>query len=317
MFKGIDVSAYQGDIDYDKLKVDFVIIRVGWGKGTIDKKFKRNIEMCNKKGIPCGVYWFSYALNPEGAKKEAEACLAAIAPYKITYPVCFDFEYDSVTYAAKKGVTVTKKLASDIARAFLSRIEAAGYWAMNYTNLDFSKRYFDEQVMTKYDVWAARYTKKETDIAVTAGIWQYSSKGKVVGISGNVDMDISHKDYPALIKAKGHTVSEKTQDTPQLTIAKDSYKIPDMYRDIFDADQYYRRYPDLQEAIGADGQKLFEHFCLYGMREARIASDFNVVKYRHSNPDLDAAFGDDWPAYYVHYMLAGKKEIAEGKRAQA
>ena len=94
MFNGIDVSAYQGDIDYDKLKVDFVII--------------------------------SYALNANMARNEAKACLTAIAPYKIEYPVCFDFEYDSVTYAAKKGVKVTKQLASDVARAFLSEIEAAG-----------------------------------------------------------------------------------------------------------------------------------------------------------------------------------------------
>lgn len=106
MFKGIDVSAYQSDIDYDKLKVDFVIIRAGYGQKTIDKKFKRNIEECNKRGIPCGVYWFSYALNANMARNEAKACLAAIAPYKIEYPVCFDFEYDSVTYAAKKGVKV-------------------------------------------------------------------------------------------------------------------------------------------------------------------------------------------------------------------
>lgn len=316
MYKGIDISAWQGDIDYDKLKVDFVIIRAGHGQKTIDKKFKRNIEECNRRGIPCGVYWFSYALNPDMARKEAKACLTAIAPYKIEYPVCFDFEYDSVTYAAKKGVKVTKQLASDIARAFLSEIEAAGYRAMNYTNLDFSKRYFDDQVMKKYDIWAARYTSKETDIAVNAGLWQYSSKGKVVGIKGNVDMDISHKDYPALIKIKGHTTSANTpKDAPALLFARDSYKIPEMYKCVFDAQYYLDRYDDLKEAIGADGNKLFEHFQRYGMREARVANEeFDVTKYRAAYKDLDDAYGDDWTAYYIHYILAGKQEIADGKR---
>lgn len=318
MFRGIDISAYQGDIDYDKLNVDFVIIRAGYGQKTIDKKFKRNIEACNKRGIPCGVYWFSYALNADMARKEASACLTAIAPYKISYPVCFDFEYDSVTYAAKKGVKVTKQLASDIAVAFLSAVENAGYWAMNYTNLDFSKRYFDDRVMKRYDIWAARYTSKETDIAVNAGLWQYSSKGKVVGIKGNVDMDISHKDYPALIKIKGHKVSGSApKDAPALLIAKDSYTMPAMYKCVFDAQYYLNRYDDLKEAIGADGNKLFEHFRMFGMREARVAcAEFDVTKYRAAYKDLDAAYGDDWTAYYVHYILVGKQEIEEGKRAK-
>ena len=74
--KGIDVSKYQGDIDFNVLKntdIKFVIIRAGWGQNNIDGKFKRNIEECNRLGIPCGVYWFSYALNPTQAKAEAKA----------------------------------------------------------------------------------------------------------------------------------------------------------------------------------------------------------------------------------------------------
>lgn len=318
MFNGIDVSSYQGDIDFEKLNVDFVIIRAGWGQKTLDKKFRRNIEACNKKNIPCGVYWFSYAYTAEMAKIEAKSCLAAISPYRITYPVCFDFEYDSVSYAAKHGVNVTKKLASDISIAFLREIEMAGYWPMNYTNLDFYNRYFDDRVK-KYDLWAARYTQKEKDIVNGAGLWQYSSTGRVDGINGNVDLDKSFKDYPALIKIKGHTTAaEKPKDAPELNVSKDAYKIPDIYRSVFDAGYYYNRYQDLRDAFGpkATSQQLFEHFVTYGMREGRNACfGFDVKKYREKMSDLNEIYGDDWQAYFLHYMLVGKQEIAEGKRS--
>ena len=318
--KGIDVSKYQGDIDFNKLKnsdIKFVIIRAGWGQNNIDGKFKRNITECNRLGIPCGVYWFSYALNPEQAKAEAKACLTAIAPYKLQYPVCFDYEYDSVTYSVKKGVNVTKESASAIAQAFLSEIERAGYWATNYTNLDFSKRYFSNYIMTKYDVWAARYTSTEKDIALTAGLWQYSSKGKVVGIKGNVDMDIAHKDYPTLIANKNKKTTGGGSNKTVLVPQKSDYTVPDMYKLVFDANYYLKKYADLQQAFGSTPteRQLFEHFYLFGMKEARVAIDtFDVTKYRKAYPDLNAAFGDDWSAYYVHYITAGAKEIAEGKR---
>lgn len=315
--KGIDVSKYQGDIDFNALKntdIKFVIIRAGWGQNNIDGKFKRNIEECNRLNIPCGVYWFSYALNPIQAKAEAKACLTAIAPYKLQYPVCFDYEYDSVTYSVKHGVNVTKESASAIAKAFLSTIESAGYWATNYTNLDFSKRYFDQYIMTKYDVWAARYTSTAKDIAATAGLWQYSSKGSVPGIKGNVDMDIAHKDYPALIAKLNQ---KSLNNNSLLVLQRDDYKVPDMYKLVFDADYYLKKYKDLQQAFGANvtERQLFEHFYNFGMKEARQAkADFDVIKYRKAYPDLDAAFKDDWSAYYIHYITAGANEIASGKR---
>lgn len=318
--KGIDVSKYQGDIDFYKLKnsdVKFVIIRAGWGQNNIDGKFKRNIEECNRYNIPCGVYWFSYALNPAQAKAEAKACLTAIAPYKLSYPVCFDFEYDSVTYSVKKGVNVTKESASAIAKAFLSEIEAAGYWATNYTNLDFSKRYFDNYVMTKYDVWAARYTTVAKDIAVNAGLWQYSSKGSVPGIKGNVDMDIAHKDYPALIAAKNRKTTGGGNSKSLLVLQKDNYTVPSMYKLAFDANYYLNKYPDLQRAYGDNpvDWTLFEHFYNFGMKEARQGcADFDVIKYRQAYPDLDAAFKDEWSAYYIHYIIVGANEIAQKKR---
>ena len=326
--RGIDVSKYQGVIDWTKAKQDgvqFAILRAGWGQKTIDGSFRRNAEQCTAHKIPFGVYWFSYATTPEHARKEAQACLKAIEPYKLTYPVCYDFEYDSVVYAKKKGITATRKLVSDMARAFLNEVKAAGYIPCNYTNLDFSSRYFDRSVMEDYDKWAARYTSKPKDVVNGASLWQYSSTGKVLGISGKVDMDYALKDYEA-----AHTGTSSTLAVPvELEAAKTAYQIPVMYKSIFNPVYYLAKYPDLQEAVRfwvetkyipdtreAREWVLFEHFYMFGMKEARIASEqFDVKKYREKNIDLDVIFGDEWPAYYAHYITCGKEEIEKGERA--
>lgn len=205
--KYIDISKFQGNVDFAKVKghVDGVIIRAGYGANNIDAQFKRNITECNRLGIPCGVYWFSYAYTEAMAKKEAEYCLAAIKPYRVELPVCFDFEYDSVTYAQKNGVGIGKTLATSLCHAFCGTIEAAGYYAMNYTNKDYLSRYFDDTTL-KYDLWLAAWPAKpdpNNPPRKDCGIWQYTSKGSVPGINGNVDMDYAYKDYPEMIKKAG------------------------------------------------------------------------------------------------------------------
>ena len=202
-YKYIDISTFQGKPDFEKVKdhVDGVIIRAGYGQGNHDVQFERNISECNRLGIPCGVYWFSYAYSEEMARKEAEYCLKAIKPYRVELPVCFDFEYDSV---AKSKVIINKTLATKLVHAFCGTIEAAGYYAMNYTNGDYLSRYFDESTM-RYDLWYAAWPSNPDPAKPPreCGIWQYTSKGSVPGISGNVDMDYAYKDYPAIIKAAG------------------------------------------------------------------------------------------------------------------
>lgn len=324
MKKGIDISKYQGNVNFDKIKkagIKFVIIRAGWGQGNIDPKFKRNIEECNKKEIPCGVYWFSYAYTTEMAKREAQSALKTVTPYKLDYPIWFDFEYDSVSYAAKKGVNVTKKLASDIARTFMQTVSEAGYQTGNYTNLDFSKRMFGEDIMNNYDVWAARYTDKKVDIVNSADLWQYSSKGEIDGIVGNVDCNYALKEYT------NNPVNNVVEDV-LINTAYDDYKIPATYSLVFDPDYYLNKYDDLQSAATewikhgiiantkeAINWQLFQHFYAFGMNERRNGnSTFNVAKYRAAYPDLDAAYGDEWKAYYFHYMQFGANEIKTGKR---
>lgn len=216
--KGIDVSQWQGAIDWQKVKnsgVAFAMIRAGYGQNNVDKQFVRNISECNRLGIPCGIYWFSYATTAAMAKKEAQYALAAVKPYHLDYPVAFDFEYDSVNYASKAGVAVTKQLATSIATAFLDEVESAGYYGVLYTNQDYLNRYFDVSLKDKYDIWLASwYTSPNFDKPpMDCGLWQYASDGVCAGISGNVDLDIAYKDYPALMEQTGlnrHNEPEKT-----------------------------------------------------------------------------------------------------------
>lgn len=208
MKKYIDVSEHNGDIDWERVKgsIDGAILRAGYGKGNADKKFTRNAAECNRLGIPCGAYWFSYALTPEMAAAEAKALLEAVKPYRMELPLAFDFEYDSVRVAARNGVTITKELASNMVRAFCEAIEGGGYWALNYGNPDYLARYFDEAVPLRFGVWLASWPGGSPDLNSPprkCAIWQYTSKGKVDGIAGNVDMNVSYTDFADMLKGLG------------------------------------------------------------------------------------------------------------------
>ena len=207
--KGIDVSQWQGTIDWEKVKaagIEFAMIRAGYGQNNIDPQFKRNISECNRLGIPCGIYWFSYAYTEAMAIREAEYALAAVEPYKLEYPIAFDYEGASVDYAKKNGVVPDKAHVSALARAFCKRLEQAKYYAMVYTNPSYLSQYFDAGIPKEFDIWLAQWPSKPdpaTKPAQAGGIWQYTSSGSVPGISGRVDMDAAYYDYPAIIKANG------------------------------------------------------------------------------------------------------------------
>lgn len=316
--KGIDVSAHQGVIDWAKVKnagIQFAILRAGYGTSSIDKYFKKNADGCKKNKIPFGVYWFMYCKDDASAKKNATACINAIKGLKLDYPVCADFEYDSVSYANKYGVNVTKENASRWVTIFLDTVQSAGYSVCNYTNQDFYNRYFTDAVNKKYDLWLAKYGNANT-MTNNAAMWQYSSKGKVNGITGNVDMDEAHKTYP------------EVKPDPSI------HTIPEVYNLVFDPTWYYSTYPDLQNAVRQliDNKSianspssiawwLFEHFTTVGMDEADAGRygcpTFNVKKYKQAYPDLRAALGDSsYKPYYYHYMQAGAAEIASGARAK-
>ncbi|WP_432291555.1 GH25 family lysozyme [Clostridium baratii] len=244
MLKGIDVSEHQGVIDWNKVKdhIDFAILRAGWGNNHIDKQFKRNISECNRLGIPVGAYWFNYALSPEMAKKEASFLLDAVKDYRIEYPLFCDWEEDSKRYAEQEGVRITKRLCTDIVKAFLSEIESANYWAANYANPNFINNYFYQSELERYSLWIAWYGVSES-IAKKYGceMWQYSENGSIPGIDTNsVDMNYDYIDFGKAIRDKGinhlgnsklvsktpkHRYDNEYQEHGTCTVAVDSLRI--------------------------------------------------------------------------------------------
>lgn len=212
---GIDVSEFQGRVDWDRVRkagIQFAMLRAGYGAGSIDGEFRRNAEECNRVGIPFGVYWFSYAYTREMAKKEADYCIDAIREYEVNYPVCYDFEYASVNYAAERGVNVTRTLATEITEEFCRRVEELGYFAMYYSNLDYMRRMFEQKLKDKYSLWYAQYSQ---DPCVSGmAIWQYSDMGRVDGVSGNVDMDIALYDLAKVISRGRFNHLNSDRSTP-------------------------------------------------------------------------------------------------------
>lgn len=197
--KGIDVSKHQGNVNWSHVKADgvkFAIIRAGYGKeiSQKDRQFENNYAGCKSNGIPCGVYWYSYAMSEAEARQEAAVCLKVIAGKTFEYPIYYDIE-------EKKQFALGKTACTAIARAFLEVVEKAGYWVGLYSSTYFLQ-YFESDLLKRYAVWVAQYGAKCT-YSGQYGIWQKSSTGKVYGISGNVDINECYFDYPTAIKKAG------------------------------------------------------------------------------------------------------------------
>lgn len=205
MFKGVDVSRHQGIIDWDKFledeHSDFAIIRAGFGKNNIDAQAVRNVAECERLGIPYGLYWFSYALTPEMARREAEYLSDFVGKHKPSYPLVYDFEYDTVAHAVKNGVKISRDFVLNCTEQFCHRLEELGLYAMFYCNNDYYQRYYQaSKVAEKYDMWYARYA---TSPGRPVTLWQTSDSGRVKGIPGKVDLDQTERDYPKIIIRNG------------------------------------------------------------------------------------------------------------------
>lgn len=193
--QGIDISAWQGNIDWDQVKncIEAIIIRAGYGKNNIDQKWAPNAEAVRDSSLDVGAYWFSYAYTADMAYMEG--CYAANAVKNKfgdrQIPIAFDLEYDSVAYAAKKGVKIGRAEATLFAIRFLTAVKEFGYRPMLYTNIDYIRNYFDLGVIRAAIpdllLWVACWGSEPKDYNMA--VWQYSSKGSVAGIIGNVDMD--------------------------------------------------------------------------------------------------------------------------------
>lgn len=229
--KGIDVSEHQGTINWNKVKnagIQFVMIRAGYGINTVDSNFIKNITGAKYAGLNIGVYWFSYANNVQRATQEAEFFLKTIEPYRssINMPVCFDWEYDSLNYIRRTyGTVATMPLVSDMAKAFLTKVENAGYYAMNYTNPDCITRFFNDSVLKRFDTWLACWSATAPATKYPYGIWQYGAESNYIdskyvdGITGVVDKNYMYKDYPSWYKGRneGNVVPDNLSNPAQVT----------------------------------------------------------------------------------------------------
>lgn len=235
--KGIDVSKHQGVIDWPKVAAagyKFVIIRAGWswyeGGLSVDSTFVGYIEGAQAAGLDVGVYVYSYDQSAAAAKIAAQQLLKLIKPYKLTYPVFFDMEYEPFNLSAGKALNTA------ICKAFMSTIEQAGYYAALYASTDFMLNYLDMSQLSTYDVWAAQYASKCT-YPGSYGMWQYGvigsygTKGKdytidgaVPGINANCDLDIAYRDYPSLIKGASLNGWGKTDVPDDSSAAALDYK---------------------------------------------------------------------------------------------
>ncbi len=197
---GIDVSKYQGDINWQKVKesgVEFAIIRLGFrgfNEGTLelDPYFVQNIEGAAKAGVSVGVYFFSQAITIEEALEEADFVLEKIKDYKISYPVIFDTEH--VTTFDARANKLPRQLRTDITKSFCKKIQSAGYHPMIYANTKWMVMGIDLEQLSAYDLWFAYYGNNLT-FPYNFQMYQYSDSGSIPGIKGNVDLNISFIDY--------------------------------------------------------------------------------------------------------------------------
>ena len=222
--KGIDVSAHQKTINWEKVKadgIDFTLIRAGYGKvaSQEDKYFKQNYKAAKEAGIKVGAYWYSYAMNEEEARQEARVFLQVIEGLAFEFPLYYDVE-------EQKQFALGKEKVSAIIKAFLEVVEAAGYFVGLYSSYSALQTHITKDIQTRYVIWCAHWASSTPyDLW---GIWQYSCTGKVNGISGDVDMDECRKDYPEIIMKKGLNGYGEKPTTPTEPTAQASAETADV-----------------------------------------------------------------------------------------
>lgn len=215
----MDVSRWQGNIDWDKVKasgkIDGVMLKTVSTNSKLSKRkdglyvdptFERNYAECKRLGIPVGVYYYTYAVSHTSADAELALLKTALTGKTFELPICVDVEDNKFRKLGKQALT-------DLTAYALATIEQWGFYALLYTGLNFGKNrlYMGGAALRKYDVWLAKYPrdksktkpedKPKTDFSF--GMWQYTSTASVPGITGNADLSHAYKDYAAIIAKKG------------------------------------------------------------------------------------------------------------------
>lgn len=198
--KGIDVSKYQGEIDWNKVRADgveYAFIRLGFrgyesGEIVLDDYYIKNMQGANEAGVKTGVYFFTQAVNVEEAKEEANFVIESLSGFDVSYPVVFDVEM--IVGDKGRANELTQEQRTDITIAFCEAIKAAGYTPMIYGNVKCFTKLLDMPRLEGYEKWYAFYDDYMY-MPYEVSIWQYSENGTVDGIKGSVDMNIAYKTW--------------------------------------------------------------------------------------------------------------------------
>ena len=215
--KGIDVSAWQGKIDWKTVAdygMGFAILRITEAGNVVDSQFENNLAGCNKYNIPVGVYKYSYAMTIAEIQREARKVVSTLNGRRIQFPVFLDLEYNNQKSLGSESI-------HKMADAFREIVEAAGYKFAIYCNVDWYENVICSH-LKKYDFWIARYPANDDGwlqerLRPDFGVgWQYSSKAKIPGINGTVDRNVFYKDYSEETEKKEETTVNKLQEHTKL-----------------------------------------------------------------------------------------------------
>lgn len=195
---GIDVSTWNGTIDWSKVAksgVSYAIIRCGFRGSTegglfVDNKFAANIKNATAAGIKVGVYFFTQAINEKEAVEEASMCIGLVENYKLAYPIFIDVEG-----SGGRADGISKEARTNVIKAFCKTVQGAGYAAGVYANKNWLTTKINATELTGYKIWLAQYASKPTYETTRYDMWQYSAKGSISGISGDVDLNLSYLGY--------------------------------------------------------------------------------------------------------------------------
>lgn len=195
--KGIDVSAWQAEVDWEAVKndgIEFAMIRLGYNTNNLDKYYQRNMKEAEKVQIPVGVYYYSKATNEEEAVRDAEFVIENLKGYKVSYPVAIDLE-------DKAQENLSKEEVGKIAKAFVDEVASAGYTPMVYANEYWHENHIDWSLLEGVEKWIASYAVIPNR-NIERGIWQCCDTGLVDGVDGNTDINFGNKDYTKEIEAR-------------------------------------------------------------------------------------------------------------------
>ena len=207
----MDVSRWQGNINWDKVKasgkVDGVMLKTVSTNRKLSKRkdglyidptFERNYSECKRLGIPVGVYYYTYATDKQMADAELALLKTALTGKTFELPVSVDVEDNKIKKVSTQELT-------DLAAYALGTIERWGFYALLYVGLYFAQKelYIGGAALKKYDVWLAAYRDTKPTPSWSFGMWQYTSNGKIPGVSKGVDLSHAYKDYAAIIAKKG------------------------------------------------------------------------------------------------------------------